>query len=941
MRIRPHGLRRFRPSTLGLEDALSKQASWTEDLDDILVESMLAGIFPNINVVDGLHHASVYSRDPVGGRRFPMKNPYAEALASLGDFTSGGSPPERKTTRVMVIPADNPDLTAKFFIEAIRQGYVPYSTHRRYVDPSTRRTVPLKTLPKDVVAKLLEDRIIESMEYYQETDVNDEPIILSTETPEALEATVTKLQTVFTARRRFTVAILASPMTTASRLIAEISRPSGGAYANVGLAKGCFLIVVVPRKYMEFSNEQERERALSPLSSRYVYVDGLGESGNSVTSNQTYADLDSTLLSEMTLIISLADLLLRGTGKSVKDFPDMESLAQGLDDEALLPEALKTTRTDTLHMYECPERGDHRISASLNLLFRKFRFGSFSPHIDLDELQQHDHLVISFDTADETAFRQSDQMYCPVHNVPLVFVGQKQQQGVFWNLKELRRLQNYVQMLPLQDINHVVQVAYSKARLSGRFNYETFAESLQRVAAQKAVSKTPGLSVPAEQIEWTSIVMNDAIYNASKDLEQAIANSLEIRGYLMSGQPMPREIKEMLTRYRPLFIFQGPPGTGKTIVAHALSDYLTNHSKIPNLHYNTLFFNMTELLNRYVGESEERMRNVLRMLENLPATIVVIDEAFKQIQQGTGDGGAADQVGTNIKGLFISWLTDASALANLCRNGTFIIMTTNQEELESFRRMGGGAGLLNRAHTLVPFDMEISREFYERYINRTFIPVWSAAITPAAYSYLPEDVVYKLAHMFDNEATKQGLVDIIMRIVEERKEAMKQVRTSVAEGVGLLNPREIDSYRFNFLTALLTDYEQRVEAGESPEQAASKAFTLETLDRRFFKRLRQTAEGLLLLTNDPSTYGQILPVSSYSANPKETKPVVSPTGEQVNTGLATYSHTNLEEPGVAMTAPVSTEPSSQAATERSIRRTQPGRAGSHTVTQTTPINDID
>ncbi len=102
-------------------------------------------------------------------------------------------------------------------------------------------------------------------------------------------------------------------------------------------------------------------------------------------------------------------------------------------------------------------------------------------------------------------------------------------------------------------------------------------------------------------------------------------------------------------------LLMGVPGTGKTLIAKNLSkeDIVVR-------------FNFSAVYQKYVGESEKRLRETLKILENFGDCYVFVDEFEKALATGTGDSG----VSKRLLGEFLSWLEDR-------KRGQYLIATMN------------------------------------------------------------------------------------------------------------------------------------------------------------------------------------------------------------------------------------------------------------------------
>lgn len=97
------------------------------------------------------------------------------------------------------------------------------------------------------------------------------------------------------------------------------------------------------------------------------------------------------------------------------------------------------------------------------------------------------------------------------------------------------------------------------------------------------------------------------------------------------------------SKNNPLYV--GDPGVGKTAIAEGLAKRI-NERQVPEVLHDAVIFSldMGALLagTRYRGDFEERLKAVLAELENIPESILFIDEIHTIIGAGATSGGAMD-----------------------------------------------------------------------------------------------------------------------------------------------------------------------------------------------------------------------------------------------------------------------------------------------------------
>jgi ATP-dependent Clp protease ATP-binding subunit ClpA len=106
-----------------------------------------------------------------------------------------------------------------------------------------------------------------------------------------------------------------------------------------------------------------------------------------------------------------------------------------------------------------------------------------------------------------------------------------------------------------------------------------------------------------------------------------------------------RTIQILCRRQKNNPLFVGDPGVGKTAIAEGLARKIVKHDVPGVLLPSTIFaLDMGALIagTRYRGDFEERLKSVVKELENTPGAILFIDEIHTVIGAGATSGGAMD-----------------------------------------------------------------------------------------------------------------------------------------------------------------------------------------------------------------------------------------------------------------------------------------------------------
>ncbi len=172
------------------------------------------------------------------------------------------------------------------------------------------------------------------------------------------------------------------------------------------------------------------------------------------------------------------------------------------------------------------------------------------------------------------------------------------------------------------------------------------------------ISKRPGASEPRTPLgtesnsEDNHVSEFDEGAKKKQDALTAYCNNLNERAkagkidpLIGRDQEINRTIQILCRRSKNNPLYVGDPGVGKTAIAEGLAKRIVE-GKVPNvLHDATVFsLDMGTLLagTRYRGDFEERLKQVIKELEEYPGAILFIDEIHTIIGAGATSGGAMD-----------------------------------------------------------------------------------------------------------------------------------------------------------------------------------------------------------------------------------------------------------------------------------------------------------
>lgn len=231
----------------------------------------------------------------------------------------------------------------------------------------------------------------------------------------------------------------------------------------------------------------------------------------------------------------------------------------------------------------------------------------------------------------------------------------------------------------------------------------------------------------------------------------------------------------------------GPPGTGKSLFAKATA----NAFSVP-----LVKFDIGKVFGKFVGESEGRIRQALKIIEAMAPCVLLVDEIDKGFG-GLSGGGTDGGTSMRVLGSFLNWMQDRDTE----RYPVFIVMTANNvqglppelmrrgriDEIfactfpgDSERREIAQIHLAKRGHKLAPAQLQQIAAASEKYVGAEIEAAIEGALLEAYDKGLPHPTGELVAqHLRSMVPLSKAFADKMNHMAEWAKNNAKPASSSM------------------------------------------------------------------------------------------------------------------------------------------------------------------
>lgn len=283
-----------------------------------------------------------------------------------------------------------------------------------------------------------------------------------------------------------------------------------------------------------------------------------------------------------------------------------------------------------------------------------------------------------------------------------------------------------LQGLPLFEINQIIRSA--ACRSNGKLTTTMISYVLK--GKQAIIKKNGIIEVCEPDVTFAQIGGLEALI---EDLERKSVVYHNLREVQKLKLPLPKGV-----------LIIGMPGCGKSMIAKAIAS---------KFEVSLLRLDVSRLMGKYVGESEENLRRALAMAEAAHPCVLWIDEIEKAFAGANGGGNEGDMLVQRMMGHFLTWMQEH-------KSAVYIVATANDAMRPEFMRKG-------RFDEVYFVDFPNTNErkaIFEKSIARYYGPQYKALFDFSSFSASELDKVIKQMDQFAGAE----IVSVINTVIERR-----------------------------------------------------------------------------------------------------------------------------------------------------------------------------